>query len=176
MIGNPPFGRANSMVKKFYKKSSEIADYISFILPISQYQNNNELYQFDLIYSEDLGIKNYSNRKLHCCFNIYKRPKIKKEKPNNKLQDIKIIGWRKAKQTDCDFYYCCYGDIGRIVDKNCELVNINGIIIKNKNITNEIVEVFKETNWKKLYPSISTPNLLQWQVVKVLKEQIKGLK
>ena len=42
VIGNPPFDRANSLLKRFYKKSTEVADYISFIMPISQYQNNQE--------------------------------------------------------------------------------------------------------------------------------------
>ena len=51
VIGNPPFGRANSLLKRFYKKSTEVADYISFIMPISQLKNNQELYQYDLIYS-----------------------------------------------------------------------------------------------------------------------------
>ena len=74
IIGNPPFGRGNSLAMSFYKKSVKIADCIAFILPISQYNNNVQLYNFDLIYSEDLGEKEYSNIKLHCCFNIYKRP------------------------------------------------------------------------------------------------------
>lgn len=70
-IGNPPFGNSNSLSVKFYKKCCEIGDYIAFIQPISQLNNNLQMYEFDLIYSEDLGIIQYSDRKLHCCFNIY---------------------------------------------------------------------------------------------------------
>ena len=41
--------------------------------------------EFDLIESVDLGILEYSGMKVHCCFNIYIRPKngINK-KPNLK--------------------------------------------------------------------------------------------
>ena len=60
IIGNPPFGRTLSLAKKFYKRSIEIGDYISFILPSSQIDNTQSMYEFDLIYSEDLGLKEYS--------------------------------------------------------------------------------------------------------------------
>lgn len=175
IIGNPPFGRANSGIKKFFKKSIQLCDYISFILPISQLNNNNELYQFDLIYSEDLGKKYYTDRDIHCCLNIYKRPKVKKDKPTPKLKDIEIVGWRKAKSTDCDFYICCYGDVGRFVSKDSELVNINGVIIKNKVLKDEIYTAFKNADWKKIYNMTTVPNLLQWQIIKYLKEQIPEL-
>lgn len=82
-IGNPPFGHSNNMSIKFYKKCCEIGDYVAFIQPISQLNNNSQLYEFDLIYSEDLGTVSYSGRKLHCCFNIYKRP------ANGKLNKFK---------------------------------------------------------------------------------------
>lgn len=177
IIGNPPFGRANCQLKKFYKKCVSICDYISFIMPISQYKNNYELYDYDLIYSDDLGIQKYSNIEKHCCLNIYIKPQNTKNKPTNKLEDIEIIGWRKAKDTDCDFYICCYGSsIGKFVNKDADLVNINGIIIYNQNLRYKIIKVFKEADWHKEYPMTSTPNLLQWQIYKYLKEQIPELK
>ena len=66
IIGNPPFGNRNTLIVQFYKKAVSMCDYISFILPLSQLNNSNQLYHFDLIHSEDLGIKDYSGRKLHC--------------------------------------------------------------------------------------------------------------
>lgn len=178
IIGNPPFGRANSLLKKFYKKSTNIAEYISFIMPISQLNNNQNLYQFNLIYSEDLGINKYSNINKHCCLNIYKKPKYKKQKPIIKLDDIEIIGWRKSKTLECDLYICYYGagSIGKIVNKDSKLVNINGIIIKNKNLYDKIFKIFKETDWTKIYNMTSSPNLTKWQIIKYLKEQIPELK
>lgn len=76
-IGNPPFayGSCNTLYKKFYKLCCELGDYVAFVLPISQFANNHELFEFDLLYSEDLGLVTYSGtHPVHCCFNIYKRP------------------------------------------------------------------------------------------------------
>lgn len=172
IIGNPPFGRANSLLKKFYKKSTGVADYISFIMPISQLENNHELYQFDLVYSEDLEMHKYSGIDKHCCLNIYKRPLYKNKKPITKLKDVEFVGWRKAKKIECDFYICCYGTVGKIVEKDSNYININGIIIHNKNLYEKIFNVFKTTDWTKVYDMTSSPNLLRWQIVKYLKEQI----
>lgn len=74
VFGNPPFGERNSLSRSFFKKSIKICDYICFILPISQLNNRDSLYEFDLIKSIDLGPLFYSNIEVHCCFNIYKRP------------------------------------------------------------------------------------------------------
>lgn len=74
LIGNPPFGERGNLIRKFYNKSIELGDYIAFILPIKFHNNNEVLYKFDLIYSEDLGMHKYSDVNLHCCFNIYRRP------------------------------------------------------------------------------------------------------
>ena len=73
-IGNPPFGARGNLLRRFYMKCALYGDYIAFVLPISQLWNTDYLYQFDLIDSEDLGETEYSGVKLHCCFNIYRRP------------------------------------------------------------------------------------------------------
>ena len=50
------------------------------------------MFEFDLIYSEDLGECTYSDRILHCCFNIYKRPVNGLNKQiRTKLKDVKIV-------------------------------------------------------------------------------------
>ena len=56
-LGNPPFGRTNSLIVKFFKRSIKFAEYIGFILPISQLNNTKQLYEFDLLYSEDEYIR-----------------------------------------------------------------------------------------------------------------------
>lgn len=97
-IGNPPFGTHNALIGNFYKKCVELGDYIAFILPISQLNNTITLYEFDLVYSEDLGIQEYSGRKLHCCFNIYKRPiNGLNKRPDYKLNDVVIIEHRRKR-------------------------------------------------------------------------------
>lgn len=75
LIGfNPPFGRSNNLSRKFYNKAVGVADYIAFIQPISQLDNINSMYYFDLVKSVDLGKTFFTDRYLHTCFNIYRRP------------------------------------------------------------------------------------------------------
>ena len=75
LIGfNFPFGRSNNLSRKFYNKSVGVADYICSIQPISQLNNTNSMYYFDLVKSIDLGKTLYSGKFLHCCFQIWKRP------------------------------------------------------------------------------------------------------
>ena len=45
-----------------------MGDMIGFILPISQLNNTDSLYLFDLVESVDLGVLEYSGMKVHCCF------------------------------------------------------------------------------------------------------------
>lgn len=99
IIGNPPFGERNNLSRSFYDKSVELGDYISFILPISQYNNIDSLYKFDLIHSEILPTIEYSGVKINCCLNIYKRPK----NGLNKKQDFKI-DWIRIHRDDQDGY------------------------------------------------------------------------
>ena len=100
IIGNPPFGSRNNLIIKFFKKAVTLGDYIAFILPISQLNNTKQLYEFDLVYSEDLGIKDYSGVDLHCCFNIYRRPENGlNKKPKMQIVDgLEVIEYRRDKE------------------------------------------------------------------------------
>ncbi len=72
-IGNPPFGRSGNTMFAFLKKSLDISDYVAFILPISQYNNDYKVKNGILIYSEVLPNVKYSGYNVACCFNIYKK-------------------------------------------------------------------------------------------------------
>lgn len=115
-IGNPPFGDRNGLSVKFYQHCCKMGDYIAFIQPISQLNQNSQLYQFDLIYSVDLGVINYSNVKLHCCFNIYKRPDDGQlnNKPDYSLKMCKMIDIRRGSDktipSGFDFGMCIWGN------------------------------------------------------------------
>lgn len=175
IIGNPPYGARNTLSVQFYKKSIELADYIAFILPISQLKNNQQLYEFDLIHSEDLGLQTYTDREVHCCFNIYQRPKGKlNSKPNYKLKDVEIIEVRMNNKiiNDYDLRICAWGSIGKVLDNNEKHAKEFYIKIFNNTYKEQILDLIKNANWNKLYPMTSTPNLLQWQVYKYIKEQI----
>lgn len=125
IIGNPPFGQSGLMARQFYKKAARIGDYIAFILPISQ-KDNNSFYEFDLIRSEDLGIQEYSGHKLHCCFNIYKRPPggIHKRPSAKENEYISICRQDNKHYNEFayDFRMCAWGaNAGKILadDENC---------------------------------------------------------
>lgn len=177
IIGNPPFGVKNTLSVQFYKKSIHLADYISFILPISQFNNNMQMYEFDMVYTENLGEREYSDRIIHCCFNIYKRRDDGKlnEKPNYKLKDIKIVEVRlKNKEVkDYDLRICAWGaSIGKEVGYENQYAKEFCIQVLNYKYKSEALKMIRGAEWCKLYPMTATPNLLQWQVYKYLKEQI----
>jgi hypothetical protein len=185
VIGNPPFGRGNSLAMSFYKKSVKIADYIAFIMPISQYKNNVQLYDFNLIYSEDLGIKEYSDIELHCCFNIYKRPDNGKlnKKPNYKLKDVKIIEYRRGGNTtipeEFDFVMGTFGAgcVGKIPKEIGQYALECYFYISNKELKYKILDVLNNYDWKSASKGISnTYRLPQWKIYKILKENIPELK
>lgn len=191
IIGNPPFGEKNNLSVAFYKKSIPICDYIAFILPVSQYKNESKLYEFDLIYSEDLKERKFSDRIIHCCFNIYRRNKNGiNSKPNYKLKDVEIIERIKNKNPkrekkfdveneNYDLRILAWGNgfnIGRVLEKTeKQYAKEFIIVIHNDNYRNLIIEKLKSVNWRNEYPMTNASNLLQWQVYKYLKEQIPEL-
>lgn len=185
VIGNPPFGRGNSLSMAFYKKSVKISDYIAFIMPISQYRNNVQLYDFDLIYSEDLGIKEYSDRELHCCFNIYKRPHNGKlnKKPDYKLKDVKIVEYRRGGNTNIpegyDFVMGTFGAgcVGKTPQEIGQYALECYFYISNKELKNKVLEILNNYDWKSASKGISnTYGLPQWKIYKILKEKLPELK
>lgn len=129
IIGNPPYGARNVLSVQFFKKSIILCDYIAFILPISQLNNNQQMYEFDLIHSEDLGEREYTGKKVHCCFNIYRRPinNMLNNKPKNKLLDIKIVEVRLKNKVvkDYDLRICAW--VRLLEKKLCQII----ILLKN---------------------------------------------
>lgn len=185
IIGNPPYGRGNSLSVSFFKKSIKLGDYIAFILPISQLNNNMQLYDFDMIYSEDLQIHKYSDIDLHCCFNIYKRPinKNLNKKPNYKLKDIDIIEYRRDGKEHCipnnyDYAMGSFGAgcIGKSITTTGTYALEQYFYIKNPNLKDEILNILKNSDWKSIGKGISgTYRLPQWKIYKHLKEQIPDI-
>lgn len=183
IIGNPPFGSRNTLSVKFYKKAVSLGDYISFILPISQFNNSQKMYEFDLIYSEDLGLKEYSEIPIRCCFNIYKRPinGLNKTKPNYKLKDVEVIEFRRGAKCfvpdSYDFGMCTWGQscCGKEIEYQGQYAQEHYIIIHNEKFRKEILDLCHTTDWKNLYPSVSAPKLQAWKIYKYFKENIKGI-
>lgn len=182
IIGNPPFGSRLNLAQKFFKKSVEIADYIAFILPISQLHNTNSMFEFDLIYSEDLGKQLYSDRQLHCCFNIYKRPiNGLNSKPKNKLKDVEIIRQDSKKYNEVIEYdlRMCYwgnGSAGKIIKEDEHYSDEYKIVIHNKKLKDDIIKVLYNVNWWDELNCIAMLKIQQFHIINVLKKYIKEIK
>lgn len=182
IIGNPPYGEKNILAVQFFKHATKLGDYVVFILPISQYKNNYQMYEFDLIYSEDLGLQKYTDRELQCCFNIYKKPyNSLNKKPNYKLKDIEIKENRRAGQQvlnikDYDVGICSFGSgiIGKQPQYKGQYAKEFYFKIHNEKLKNKVIELISTTDWEKeVCNGISgQTNLAQWQVYKYIKEQI----
>jgi hypothetical protein len=182
IIGNPPFGNRSNLVRQFYNKSIENSDYISFILPIKFHNNSDTLYKFDLLHSEDLGLKKYSGVNLHCCFNIFKRPTGNKlnKKPNYKLKSVDIISSdprQKIQYDDIieyDLRMVGWGaKAGKIIPNDEKrYADEYKIIISNKKYKDEITDVLKHGID---LVNISTPRINKYTIYKYLKEQIPEL-
>ena len=186
VIGNPPFGSRNTLSVRFYKKSVKVSDYVAFILPISQFNNNQQMYDFDLIYSEDLGECYYSDIPLHCCFNIYQKPKsgLLNKKPNYKLTDIKIIEYRRGGgeiniPSGYDYAMGSFGAgcVGKEIQSQGQYALECYFYINNEKLKSRVLDVLKNTDWKSMSKGISdTYRLPQWKIYKYLKEQIPELR
>ena len=181
VIGNPPYGEKLYLAQKFYRKSVEIADYISFILPISQLDNISSLYEFDLIYSDDLGKRVYSDRELHCCLNIYKRPKCgMNSKQSYKLKDITIYRQDCAgyehKPFDIRMCYWGNGSAGKILKDSEHYSAEYKIKVNNPQLKDKIVDVLTNFDWKKYLNCIAMLKIQQHHIVQVLKKYIPEIK
>lgn len=185
-IGNPPYGNNNTLAVKFYKKCCEIGDYIAFILPISQYKNNLQMYQFDLIYSEDIGTQFYTDRELHCCFNIYKRPNDVdlNPKPNVKLKDITIIENRRVNGVmskpipiPYDYAMCNWGDssLGKVPDYVGQYAQEVYFYCHNKKYKEQMLDLLKFDTIRAYVSSISMKKISVARLYLYLKENIKGI-
>ena len=182
VIGNPPYGNRLNLAINFFKKSIEIADYIVFILPISQLNNTNTFYQFDLLYSEDLGELIFSgDRKVHCCLNVYVRPKngLNKKKVS-KLKDITIVRQdsKKYKNFEYDIRMCYWGDAtaGKILSENEHYSGEYKIKINNEQLKDEIIEVLSTVNWKSELNSTAMCRIKQYHINDILKKRIPNIK
>lgn len=182
VIGNPPYGRCLNMAQKFFKKSADIADYIAFILPISQLNNTRSMYEFDLIYSEDLGKRMYTDRELHCCFNIYRRPQSGElnSKPKTKLQDITIYrqDCNGYENKDFDIRMCYWGDgsAGKILKDGEHYSGEYKIKINNDKLKQQIINVLNNFDWKSYLNCIAMRKIQQFHIVDVLIKSIPEIK
>ncbi len=187
-IGNPPFGDRMNLATQFLKKCYIKGDYIAFILPISQFENNYKFYEFDLIHSENLGMQIFTDREVYCCFNIYKRPKngLLNKKKQYSFKDFTIYEQIKNKNPkrnkpylddNYDFRICTWGaSAGRILKDNESYAKEVAFYIHNPMMKNRIRKAIEELNVNDEFHITSTPNILLWQLYEYILKKIPELK
>lgn len=176
LIGNPPFGDRNNLARSFYKHACKMGDMIGFILPISQFENSDSLYHFDLIKSIDLGVLEYSNMKVHCCFNLYQRPENgklnSKPKLNSELFTLLRTGDSNFEQTKADFMFCKRGSVGKeILEDGKRYGDEYKVVVTNKNDLDYIRNTILDFDWKGYKKHQSSPNISKNDVYRLFKSE-----
>ncbi len=179
VIGNPPYGRCLNLAQKFYDKSVEIADYIAFILPISQLNNTMSMFKFDLILSLDLEEQLYTDRKLHCCFNVYKRPLLGlNKKVSSRSKNIKIIRQdsKKYEEESFDLRMCYWGNgsAGKILGENEHYSAEYKIQVLNEAYKEKVIDVLTTFDWSTYLNCIAMRKIQQFHIIDVLRKEIEG--
>lgn len=170
IIGNPPFGERNNLARSFFKKSVKISDVVGFILPITQLNNSNTLFDFDLVESIDLGIVNFSDsRKLHCCFNIYIRPKnglLNKSNTSNKSDLFKLFDKRDKNYDSLEYDFCIIrrgSNVGKITTPDKHNM-IYKVLVFDKNNLSYVKDVFDNEDLTKGKSFITSPYLTKVEI------------
>lgn len=183
IIGNPPFGPRMQLAKQFFQKAVREGDYVSWILPGGQYDNNTTLYEFDLTYTELLGDVEYSGSKMvNSTFNLYERPATKvlnKRGATKKLQDITIYsehhqGYREL--TDYDVRMVYWGSAGKILQHDDrDYAGEYKIKVHRDDIRQQVIDLLNTVDWSKEVSFSAMPRLKQRDVFDYLKRHIPNL-
>lgn len=175
-IGNPPFGDRNNLSRSFYKYACKMGDMIGFILPISQLNNTDSLYLFDLVKSVDLGVLEYSGMKVHCCFNLYHRPKNgklnKKPKLSSDLFKLLRTGDLEFEKTKSDFMFCKRGSVGKEIFEDGERYGdeYKVVVIDKSNLT-FVKDTILNFDWKNYKKHQSSPNISKNDIYRLFKSE-----
>ena len=164
IIGNPPFGNRNNLALKFFKKSIKISDYIGFILPISQLNNVDSFYEFDLVSSNKLEEMEYSGVSVNCCFNVYKRPESgtlnKKLNLKSDLFSLHRTNRDNFENTEPDFMFCKRGSVGKeIFEDGKRYGDEYKVVVFDKKNLKYIKDTILNHDWKNFKNHQSSPNI-----------------
>lgn len=173
-IGNPPFGDRNNLARRFYKHACKMGDYVGFVLPVSQLDNKDSLYLFDLVKSMDLGVLEYSGMKVHCCFNLYQRPingvLNSKPKLSSSLFTIHRDDQDGYDEIDFDFAICRRGNIGKIRTENLHTQTYK-IVIEDKTKIEFVKKTILEFDWVGYKKHQSAPSMSKNDIYRVFLQE-----
>ncbi|HHX63158.1 MAG TPA: hypothetical protein GX707_20970 [Epulopiscium sp.] len=170
-IGNPPFGNRNNLSRSFYKQACKMGDMIGFILPISQMNNSDSLYLFDLVKSVDLGVLEYSGMKVHCCFNLYSRPinGVLNSKPRLQSSMFTIYRDDQSGYDEIDFDLCIFrrgASIGKEKFENIHTQTYK-IVVNDKNNIAFVRDSILNFDWQNYKKHQSAPSLSKNDIYRV---------
>lgn len=194
-IGNPPYGKNSRLIRPFFEKAIKECDYVAWILPINVMRSDFFLYEFDKVYSEDLGIQSYSGVDLHCCFVIYKRPDNKilhtLEDTKFKLKEIRIFERRRKRDeqgnpqiergenipTPFDYAICNFGCgcIGKVPQYFGQYSNELYFYCDDEKIREQMIALLQRDKLLEYAKGISTAKISVMGCYKYLYENIEGL-
>ncbi len=174
VISNPPFGKQGSIAMSFIKKSSQFADTIAFILPLSfskPSMKNKIPDYYHLDYEEILPENSYlldgESYSVKCVFQIWKksnqiRQKIKSDEPigfsytkNKSLADLSIrrVG--------------VYAGKG-FLDTNKSQQSHYFLILKDKSMINLVIDELGKVNWNDL--TVGPRSIAKGELNKIINE------
>lgn len=149
ILTNPPFGNNATLLNQIFNKLNKICHYAGLILPIS-WLNKNKYY--NLLYSVDITPQLYSNKIIHCCFNIYDcNQKIIKSR-NYMIPGIKIHHERYSKSINHNNFIFKIrrigSKIGKLIEDNEKIKSYYIIELSfNNDLNKKIKKWFNEYNW-----------------------------
>ncbi len=182
VIGNPPFGSRMYMAQSFFRKAVKVADVVAFILPISQLGNTHSLCEFDLIKSVDIGKMPFSGRTLHCCFNVYSRPKngMLNKRPVSRLKSVKIVRNDSRSYPDApyDFRMCAWGDgtAGKVIPEGESYSAEYKIKVSDTlPYRDEVLDYIKNYDWKGTMKAIAMRKIQQFHIIDIIKKKFPDI-
>lgn len=182
VITNPPFGRANKLSVQFMIASLKHSDFVSFIQPISQLNQNRTMKNTEIVYSEDLGTVPYSGRKVHCCLNIYKKSDKKQEQYEiDGIYGRHIFRQGKYQHSDeileypWDFRVAAWGRI-RLLGQDERADNEIVFRVDDESKREWLKDALERCDYNSLVSAVSSPNLPIWRLKKWLVEEYKEVK
>jgi hypothetical protein len=156
VISNPPFGKQGSLALKFIKKSSEFANTIAFILPLSFAKESmkskipaNFHLEYEEILPENSFLLDGEDYSVKCVFQIW----TKKDYPRPKIQKINPIGFSYTKnKKDADISIRRVGIYaGKVyLETNKSEQSHYFLIFDNKNHIPKIIEILNNHEWTDL--------------------------
>lgn len=183
VVGNPPYGSRLNTAVLFYKKAVSVGDYVAFLLPASQLNNNKMFYEFDLVVTKPLGRHSFSGTTIDCVFNIYKRPEsgVCNARPasreKRKLKDVTISEVRLKNKIvqDYDIRICAWGSVGKPILDGEHYAKELYLKVNREDIKSQVKEVIRDADWVTTYNMTGVYNLAQWHVIDYLKRNIPDL-